>query len=232
MKLNKFSWKRVWRLVRYAVATFFILSIGSVIFFRFIPVPVTPLMLIRCGEQIAKGKTLKLQKDWVSMRNISPNMVQAVVASEDNRFPDHFGFDFDAIRKAIRHNEHSKRLRGASTISQQTAKNVFLWPRRSYLRKGIEAYFTLLIEVFWTKERIMEVYLNIVEMGDGVYGVQAASQKYFHKPASRLTQSEAAMLAAILPSPIKRNPANPSRFLINSQYQIIVAMRQLGPVQL
>ena len=150
-------------------------------------------MLMRCGEQLVKGKPLKLQKDWVSMRNISPNMVQAVVASEDNRFPDHIGFDFDAIRKAMRHNEHSKRLRGASTISQQTAKNVFLWPRRSYLRKGIEAYFTLLIEVFWTKERIMEVYLNIVEMGNGVYGVEAASQKYFGKSASNLSQSNAAM---------------------------------------
>jgi len=232
MEVKKFSWKRAWRLVRYVIATFFILSIGSVILFRFIPIPVTPLMLMRCGEQLAKGKPLKLQKDWVSMRNISPNMVQAVVASEDNRFPDHIGFDFDAIRKAMRHNEHSKRLRGASTISQQTAKNVFLWPRRSYLRKGIEAYFTLLIEVFWTKERIMEVYLNIVEMGNGVYGVEAASQKYFDKSASNLSQSNAAMLAAILPSPIKRNPAKPSRFLINSQYQIIVAMRQLGPVEL
>ncbi len=232
MELKKFSWKRVWRLVRYSIAIFFILSIGSVILFRFVPVPVTPLMLIRCEEQLSHGKPLKLQKDWVSMRNISPNMVQAVVASEDNRFPDHFGFDFEAIRKAIRHNEHSKRLRGASTISQQTAKNVFLWPGRSYLRKGIEAYFTLLIEVFWTKERIMEVYLNIIEMGNGVYGVEAASHKYFGKPASRLTQSEAAMLAAILPSPIKRNPSKPSRFLINSQYQIIVAMRQLGPVVL
>ena len=166
------------------------------------------------------------------MRNISPNMVQAAVAAEDNSFPYHFGFDFEAIRKALRHNEHSRRLRGASTISQQTAKNVFLWPSRSYLRKGIEAYFTLLIEVFWTKERIMAVYLNIVEMGDGVYGVEAASQKYFHKPASKLSQSEAAMLAAILPSPIKRNPARPSRFLLNAQYQIIVAMRQLGPVEL
>jgi len=232
MDLKKYSWKRIWRLVRYAMAAFFILSIGSVILFRFVPIPVTPLMLIRCSEQLSKGKTLKLQKDWVSLRNISPNMVQAAVASEDNRFPDHFGFDFEAIRKALRHNEHSKRLRGASTISQQTAKNVFLWPSRSYLRKGIEAYFTLLIEVFWTKERIMAVYLNIVEMGDGVYGVEAASQKYFHKPASKLSQSEAAMLAAILPSPIKRNPARPSRFLLNSQYQIMVAMRQLGPVEL
>jgi len=189
-------------------------------------------MIIRCGEQLADGRSMRLSKDWVSISNISPNMIQAVVAAEDNRFPDHFGFDFEAIERAMRHNERSKKIRGASTISQQTAKNVFLWPSRSYIRKGLEAYFTYLIEILWTKERIMEMYLNIIELGDGVYGVEAAAQKYYHKPASKLTRAESAMFAAILPRPLKRHPDRPNGFLQNRQLRIIRLMNKLGPVEL
>lgn len=223
---------RLWGWALMAAAAFFIITIGSVIILRFIPTPATPLMLIRCGEQLADGRPLRLYKDWVSISNISPNMVHAVVAAEDNRFTEHFGFDFEAIQKAMQHNERSKKIRGASTISQQTAKNVFLWPGRSYVRKGLEAYFTYLIEIFWTKERIMEMYLNIIELGDGVYGVEAAAQKYYHKSAAKLTRSESAMLAAILPRPLKRYPDRPTGFLQNRQARIIRLMNKLDKVEL
>jgi len=223
---------KIWRWTWIATITFFIITIGMVVVLRFVPTPVTPLMLIRCGEQLADGRSLRLNKDWVSFSNISPNMVQAAVAAEDSSFPEHFGFDFEAIQKAMRHNERSKKIRGASTISQQTAKNVFLWPSRSYVRKGLEVYLTFLIEVMWTKERIMEVYLNIVEMGDGVYGVEAAAQKYYHKPAAKLSRAEAAMLAAILPRPLKRYPDRPTGFLQNRQARILRLMLKLGPVKL
>lgn len=223
---------RLWRWTLIATGAFFVITIGLVVILRFIPMPVTPLMIIRCGEQLADGRSMRLSKDWVSISNISPNMIQAVVAAEDNRFPDHFGFDFEAIERAMHHNERSKKIRGASTISQQTAKNVFLWPSRSYVRKGLEAYFTYLIEILWTKERIMEMYLNIIELGDGVYGVEAAAQKYYHKPASQLTRAESAMFAAILPRPLKRHPDRPTGFLQNRQLRIIRLMNKLGPVEL
>lgn len=164
------------------------------------------------------------------MDQISPNLVQAVVASEDNRFMDHFGFDFDAIEKARIHNEHSRRKHGASTITQQTAKNVFLWQGRTWVRKGFEAYFTLLIEIFWSKERIMEVYLNVIEMGPGIYGAEAASQKYFGHSAKNLTRAEAALIAAALPDPLKRNPARPSPYLRKRQEQILRNMSNIGKV--
>ncbi|HEY8401900.1 MAG TPA: monofunctional biosynthetic peptidoglycan transglycosylase, partial [Cytophagaceae bacterium] len=163
--------RRVLAIIRLVLLFFFTQSVLLVVVYRFFPPPVTPLMLIRVGEQILDGKKIKLYKDWEPLENISPKLVQAVVASEDQRFLEHNGFDFKEIKRAIQSNKKKgRKIRGASTISQQVAKNVFLWPSRSWLRKGLEVYFTVLIEVFWTKERIMEVYLNVIEMGNGVYG--------------------------------------------------------------
>lgn len=197
----------------FRIALWFVaVSVVSVIIFRFVPIPVTPLMLIRCVQQKTDGKEMKLKKDWVSLDKISSAMPLAVIASEDQKFEEHNGFDLEAIKKAEKYNaaHKGKKVRGASTISQQTAKNLFLWPARSYVRKAFEVYFTFLIEIFWSKQRIMEVYLNIIEMGDGVYGVEAAADEYFHKPASKLSVHEAALIAAILPSPLKWSPVKPS----------------------
>jgi len=183
-------------------------------------------------QEKAKKKHLKLIKRWVPLKEISPNMILAVVAAEDNNFTTHWGFDFKAIREAAEFNKYNKRKRGASTISQQTAKNVFLWSTRSYLRKGLEIYFTSIIELIWHKKRIMEVYLNVIEFGDGIYGVEMASQIYYHKHASMLTRSEAAMLAAILPSPLKRNPVHTAPFLSSCQTIILGRMDEIRVVNL
>ncbi len=175
----------------------------SVIVFKWVPVPLTPLMVIRCVEQKSNGKSMILKHDWVSLSEISPKLQLAVVCSEDQNYLKHYGFDWGAIGKAKKANEEGKKLRGASTISQQTAKNVFLWPGRSYIRKGFEVYFTLLMEVFWSKERIMEVYLNSIEMGNGVYGAEAAAKHWFKKQAIKLNKDESAAIASILPNPLK-----------------------------
>lgn len=219
------------RLVRTVIIVFFVGSIVWVLLSSFIPVYLTPLMLIRSFESIIEGKIPRNEKIWVSIDAISPNMVQAVVASEDNLYLTHYGFSFEDIERAIKHNQKGRRMRGGSTISQQTAKNVFLWPERSYFRKGLEAYFTVLIELLWTKERIMEVYLNIVETGNGVYGVQAASLKFFGKDAKRLTKSQAALIAASLPNPRKFRIDNPSRFMFRRQAKIISLMGKLPAVK-
>jgi monofunctional biosynthetic peptidoglycan transglycosylase len=187
-------------------------------------------MLIRLVGQASEGDELKMQKDWEKLNQISPYMVQAVVASEDNNFEKHFGVDFEAIQKARKLNKKGKALRGASTISQQTAKNVFLWPDRSWVRKGLEVYFTGLIEIFWGKKRIMEVYLNVIEMGDGIYGIEAASKYYFHKPASDLNRSEAALIAAILPNPRIYSAKNPSGYIQRKQQRILRAMNHIDKV--
>jgi len=181
------------------------------VLYRWVPVPITPLMLIRCVEQKTDGKSMTLKHDWVSLDRISPKLQLAVVCSEDQNYLKHYGFDFGAIEKAMKANEAGKKLRGASTISQQTAKNVFLWPRRSYIRKAFEVYFTLLIELFWSKERIMEVYLNSIEMGNGVYGAEAAAQHWFKKTAAKLSKDESAAITAVLPNPRKfvANPPSP-----------------------
>lgn len=168
--------------------------------------------------------------EWVSLKNISRNMPLAVVASEDQVFFDHFGFDFNQIEKAMKENQKRKRQRGASTISQQVAKNMFLFPGKNIFRKGIEAYFTLLIELIWGKERILEVYLNIAELGEDVYGVGAASKLYFNKKPSALTPNEAALLTAILPSPVKRSVLRPSGFLINRKDHILEQMELIGGI--
>ena len=159
-------------------------------------------------------------------------MIQAVVAAEDNRFLEHWGIDVEAIEKAVEHNKRHRRKHGASTITQQTAKNVFLWPARTYTRKALEFYFTTMIELTWSKKRIMEVYLNVIETGDGIYGAEAAAQKYFHKPASKLTRGEAALIAAALPNPRKRNPAAPSDYLWRRQARILDLMNKIPPVTL
>lgn len=197
---------------------------------RFVPVYVTPLMFIRTVEALAAGEAPRNTKDWVSIDKISHNMVQAVVASEDNLFMQHHGFSVTDIEKAIKHNKKGKRIRGGSTISQQTAKNVFLWPKRSYLRKGLEAYFTVLIELFWSKERIMEVYLNVIEMGDGVYGVQAAAQTYFNKDALQLTKSQSALIAACLPNPRKYSVSNPTSYIQRRKSKIVSLMGKIEQV--
>ncbi len=204
--------KKILRILFKTALWFFAISILSVIIFRFVPIPVTPLMLIRCVEQKWDGKEMKLKKDWVSLDKISSAMPLVVIAAEDQKFEEHFGFDLEAIRKAENYNKkhQGKRMKGASTISQQTAKNVFLWQGRNWIRKGFEVYFTFLIEIFWSKQRIMEVYLNVIEMGNGIYGVEAAAQEYFHKPASKLSVREASLIAAILPSPLKWSPVKPN----------------------
>lgn len=221
---------RLGRIVRNLILIFFASSISWVILARFIPVFITPLMAIRTVESIFDGKTPKNSKKWVPIEKISPNMIQAVVTSEDNLFLKHHGFSFEDISKAIKHNQKGKRIRGGSTISQQTAKNVFLWPRRSYLRKGLEAYFTVLIELIWSKERIMEVYLNVIEMGDGIYGVQAASLEYFGKNASKLNKSQAALIAACLPNPRKYNAGNPSGYIQRRKSRIVSLMGKIEKV--
>ena len=192
---------------------FIAISITLVVLFRWVPIYITPLMVKRCIEQKMDGKEMKLNKTWKPLEEISPSLQLAVVCSEDQNYLKHHGFDFGAIKKAIEHNKKSKRKRGASTISQQTAKNVFLWDGRSWVRKGFEVYFTFLIELFWSKERIMEVYLNVIEMGDGIYGAEAASQAYFKKSAVGISKQQAATISAILPSPLKYNAKKPSAFL-------------------
>jgi monofunctional biosynthetic peptidoglycan transglycosylase len=227
--------KKSWRIFLRLLMWYLVLSVGSTLLFRFLPVPFTPLMLIRCVEQAFDDKKeVRLYKDWVSYDKISPAMKLAVVAAEDQNFEEHFGFDFEAIQKAQKYNERhqGKRMKGASTISQQTAKNVYLWPARSWVRKGFEVYFTFLIEVFWSKERILEVYLNVIETGDGIYGVEAASQAYFKKPASRLSIREAALIAAVLPNPRKWSAGNPNGYIQRRQARIVRAMSKLPAVEL
>ena len=222
--------KKLWRFTWKAAMWFLIVSIVSVVFFRWVPIPVTPLMLIRCVEQKMDGKEMKLEKDWVSLDEISPSLQLAVVCSEDQNFIKHNGFDFEAIEKAMDYNETHKKTRGASTISQQTAKNVFLWPGRSYIRKGFEVYFTFLIETFWSKERIMEVYLNVIEMGNGVYGAQAASKTFFKKDAKYMSKSECATIAAVLPNPRKFNAGKPSGYIQGRKNWVMNQMNLWGGV--
>ncbi|MFM8433627.1 MAG: monofunctional biosynthetic peptidoglycan transglycosylase [Bacteroidota bacterium] len=209
------KWSVFKKIIFRSIIGFFAVSFFSVLLFKFIPVPVTPLMLIRCAEQSVSGKEICLTKDWTSLDKLGNNIQVAVITSEDQRFEEHFGFDFEAIEKAQEYNEkhNGKKIRGASTISQQTAKNVFLWPSRSWVRKGFEVYFTFLIELLWSKERILEVYLNVIETGSGVYGAEAAAVTFFKKPSSKLTSMEAALIAAVLPNPRKWSPAKPSGYV-------------------
>ncbi len=210
----------------------FVFSLLAVVAYKFIPVYYTPLMFIRVYEQVRDSKPIKLEHKWMPLKQIAQPLAQAVVASEDNLFLDHDGFDMIQIQKARADAEKGKRVRGASTISQQTAKNVFLWPGRTYLRKGIEAYFTVLIEWIWGKERIMEVYLNSIEMGDGIYGAEAVAQAHFKKPAYKLTKAEAALIAATLPNPRKFNSAKPSPYMLKRQTKIMSLMGKLLKIKM
>ncbi|MDO9552715.1 monofunctional biosynthetic peptidoglycan transglycosylase [Rhodonellum sp.] len=219
------------RILGKIILWFFIITIGLTIIYRFLPVPLTPLMAIRWMEQVFdKEKEVRFKKDWVSIDKISRHMPQAVVAAEDQKFLDHFGFDREAMEKAWEGNKKGKRIKGASTITQQTAKNVFLWPGRNLIRKGLEAYFTVLMEVLWSKERIMEVYLNVIEMGEGIYGIEAAAQTYYKKPAAKLSRQEAAMIAAVLPNPRRWSPARPTPYIYGRQSWILRQMNNINPV--
>jgi monofunctional biosynthetic peptidoglycan transglycosylase len=205
--------KKLGKAIAWALGGAVGLSVLLVVLFRFVPVPYTPLMAIRAYEAREQNRPLQLKKTWVPLAKINPNLQLAVIASEDQNFVDHWGFDFDAIQQAAQYNKISKDRRGASTISQQVAKNVFLWPSRTWLRKGLEAYFTVLIELVWSKQRIMEVYLNVIEMGDGIFGAEAAAQAYYNQPAQALTAFQAAYIAASLPNPRRFNPAQPNLYM-------------------
>ena len=208
------------KLIVKTVIFFIVSTVLAVVFYKFFPVYVTPLMVIRCCEQVANGESIRWHHTWVPLSEMSPSMPVAVMGSEDARFLQHHGFDYDAIEKAMEHNRTHENKHGASTISQQTAKNVFLWPQRSWLRKGLETYFTVLIELLWSKQRIMEVYLNSIETGDGIYGVEAVSRKNFDMPSKRLSRSECALIAATLPNPRKFDSAHPSRYIQKRRWQI------------
>jgi len=203
----------------------FLSSLMAVLAFKWLPVPVTPLMLIRSAEHISKGEPASWHHQWVDFDKISPHLAMAVIASEDNLFAEHNGFDFEQIEKAIEENKTRKKPRGASTISQQTAKNVFLWPQSSWVRKGLEAYFTILIEFMWDKTRIMEVYLNSIEMGPDIYGAEAVAQKHFGIHASKLNQAQCALIAATLPNPRQFSSAHPSKYMLTRQKQILRLMK-------
>ena len=217
--------KKLLRYTRNLLIFFFASTLLAVIIYRFMPVYVTPLMVIRSVQQVFSGDKPTWKHTWVSFDKISPNLPMAVIASEDNRFAEHNGFDLVEIKKAMKENETRKRKRGASTISQQTAKNVFLWPQSSWVRKGLEVYFTFLIELFWSKERIMEVYLNSIEMGNGIYGAEAVAREHFHKNASKLTPEECALIAASLPNPRKFNSSRPGNYMLKRQKKILYLMK-------
>ena len=219
--------KRFLKIIRWAVTIFFVSTILAVVAYRFIPVYATPLMFIRCIEQVVDGKSITWHHHWVPLEKMSPSMPVAVMASEDQRFLTHHGFDFDAIQKAAESNKDGKKIRGGSTISQQTAKNVFLWPGRSWLRKGFETYFTFLIELLWSKQRIMEVYLNSIEMGDGIYGVDAVAEYHFNTDAAGLSRADCALIAATLPNPRKFSSKEPSAYMRKRQRQIELQMKYM-----
>ena len=222
-----FIWKKLRAIIRWTVVAFLGSTILAVVALRFLPVYFTPLMFIRCSEQLAEGKSLKMKHHWVPLNKISPSLPMAVMASEDAKFLKHHGFDYQAIEHAAERNRKhpEKRKLGASTISQQTAKNVFLWPGRSWVRKGFEVYFTALIELMWPKERIMEVYLNSIEMGDGIYGADAVAEEHFGTDALSLTKAQCALIAATLPNPRKFSSKNPSGYMLKRQARIMREMK-------
>jgi monofunctional biosynthetic peptidoglycan transglycosylase len=224
---NVTRWQRWKRRVLFVVTGFFGLSIFFVALYGFLPPPITPLMVIRLFE--GEG----LHKSWMSYSNIAPNVFRAVIAAEDSRFCDHYGFDLEAIERAWNRNQKGRRIYGGSTISQQTAKNVFLWPGSSLvsrvIRKGFEVYFTALIELFWDKRRILEVYVNVIEFGPGIYGVGAAANAHFKSSADKLTNRQAALLAAVLPSPLRFSAGKPSGYVSRRAGTIQARMNDLPP---
>ena len=215
--------RKITNIIKWMVVTFFVTTIFSVIIYKYVPVYVTPLMVIR-----AVSSSESIHHEWISLEKMPKDMVKAAIASEDAHFLSHNGFDFKAIKQAIEHNKKNNKIkRGASTISQQTAKNVFLWPSRSWLRKGLEAYFTVLIEFFWDKQRIIEVYLNSIEMGNGIFGIAAVADKHFDKEPEKLTKRQCALIAATLPNPIKFNSAAPSPYMRKRQRVILREMKSV-----
>jgi monofunctional biosynthetic peptidoglycan transglycosylase len=215
------------RIIKWFIILFFSTSILAVLVLRFIPIYVTPLMVIRTAQQVSRGDKIEWHHTWVPKEKISNNLKRAVIASEDQQFYGHWGFDVKQIENAVQENERRKRPRGASTISQQTAKNVFLWPKSSWYRKGFEVYFTVLIETFWSKDRILEVYLNSIEMGKGIYGAEAVAKEHFKTNASKLSASKSALIAATLPNPIRFNSQHPSRYVRLRQGEILSQMRYI-----
>lgn len=207
--------RRLLRWVARLLAALMVVSVGAVLLYRYLDPPLTPLMAIRAVTAVADQRPAHVTKQWVDLDGISPALLRAVIAAEDARFLAHGGVDLDAIRRARAYNlrHPTRRPRGASTITMQCARNVFLWPGRNYLRKGLETYLGVLMELLWGKQRILEVYLNVIEWGDGVYGAQAAARRYFAVPASALRPEEAALLAAALPAPRRLDPAAPTPYL-------------------
>lgn len=215
--------RKIINIIKWMVVAFFVTTIFSVIIYKYVPVYVTPLMVIR-----TVSSSESIHHKWISLEDMPKDIVKAVIASEDAHFLSHNGFDFKAIKQAIEHNKkNNKTKRGASTISQQTAKNLFLWPSRSWLRKGLEAYFTVLIEFFWDKQRIIEVYLNSIEMGDGIFGIAAVADKHFDKEPEKLTKRQCALIAATLPNPIKFNSSAPSPYMRKRQRVILREMKSV-----
>jgi len=207
----------------------FLLSTNAIVLaYRFIPVYYTPLMLIRSIQSTSNGGHFKLKHNWRSLNEINNYALLAVICGEDQNFLSHHGIDPEAINNAFQFNGKHKRVHGASTITQQTAKNVFLWPGRTWLRKGLEAYFALIIELFWGKERILEVYLNVIELGDGIFGIDAAAETYFHVAARQLNKEQAAKLAVILPNPLRFKINNPTPYMLNRKTWIELQMNNWG----
>lgn len=207
--------RRLFRIVLRVAATFFIGSIALVLLYRFVDPPVTPLMLIRPIEALSDGRLMWLDKEWIDIDDVDDDLLQSVIASEDARFFKHGGIDWEAVEAARKYNEKhaGEKMRGASTITMQCARNVFLWQDRNYIRKALEAYFTYLIEFLWGKKRILEIYVNVIEWGDGIYGVDAAAQHYFNTSASKLSAQQAALLVAVLPNPRRWSPAEPTEYI-------------------
>lgn len=224
--------KFIKKLIRGIVVAFLASTILSVVALRFIPVWFTPLMFIRCCEQMKEGRELRMSHNWVPLDEMTDQMAIAVMASEDANFLTHHGFDFKAIEQAAERNRKhpEKQKLGASTISQQTAKNVFLWPGRSWVRKGFEVYFTALIELMWSKQRIMEVYLNSIETGEGIYGVEAVSRDNWGLSAAQLSKEQCALIAVTLPNPRKFSSKNPSPYMKKRQKRILREMKFVKPL--
>jgi monofunctional glycosyltransferase len=227
MQRGGFARLRRWLL--FAIGAWLLVTVVPVVLLRWMP-PLTSAFMLeaRIGALQAGERGYHTDYQWVSLERISPDAAIAVIASEDQTFPFNYGFDLQSIRGAVRAAERGKRLRGASTISQQVARNLFLWPGRSFVRKGLEAYFTVLLQALWPKERILEVYLNVAQFGRGIYGVEAAARRFYHQPAARLTAGQAALLAAVLPNPLHWHVERPSRFVAWKQQWILAQMRNLG----
>jgi|SRR5690606_4017212 len=212
--------KRALKILLRTFIYFVVISVVWVMLYRFVNPPITWLMIQRSSQDIENTKP-PVPRKWIKYEDLSENLKRAVVASEDARFMQHGGFDKKAIREALQKNKAGGSLRGGSTISQQTAKNVFLWPQRSWVRKGLEAWFTILIEALWGKKRILEVYLNVIEMGPNLYGAESATQYYFNKSAKSLTKRQAGLIAAVLPNPLRWSPAKPTNYISNRAYRIV-----------